>query len=962
MTNLKNKCSSVAIILIASILSAVFLPLAAMSSPAGEGADLPEEQEEPDASEDRTRILSALPYVEKKENEITQFVPIESREDMAINPNSVFIRIQVYICPADAQKYYGSKIYIFKLKPCDEITDIAEALPESNFDVNSREGFSYYSTLLSPNLWNLSSGEIYHKFVAGVKEGGKFVPISDARYISGINCLSNKKEIPPASKTKKGLSIQMLGEARLLGVAHTTVNMFLNDFMSAEPSPNTQTHTYGGEDYYFNIEKIAEYDKKIKYLTNEGINVTAVLLISSHDFEPPAQIGGENGQNPEDLEQNAVAPVAPINYLIHPNALAAAQNGGEKAFYYGINTADEKGVKYFEALMSFIADRYVKGDDGYGRICNIILGSDIGRTSRYNYCGRIDIVSYVKDYMRALRICDAAMRSRFGGSRVYVPFGNWFAAKPEGDGDFVNKQIIDLLCEYSEKEGNFIWNVAVNAYNVDPLNPETWKETEPAGDFSTPVITMKNIEVLCNYLNLEKKEYLPDGENRKVILSCQGFSSGDNSKENQELQAAAFVYAYIKAKYTPDITAFIYHAHVDSKNEVGSLGLWTHADDTTNDPGEKKKIYDVFKYMDTNREADKIEFAKTIIGIEDFSEIAKLYSKDAEPAVMLTEIAGSGLKKTPNQTYIGLFNDARLSGFIGSSNVSKMGMVKYENPDSAIFDKLNMLFAGFSSPARGDFGGISKIYTAEEEALDLQGEKYVGVNLRIDTLAKMPDDFKIQLILIMESDSALSKPKAANETGGPSAAGQNSANATGALKVFEGLAYISPNKDESVYFDISSWEYKSEIKKIKLLVNPYYASPGGDLPDGGESGESAGKYDFNLYVRSIVSAHDSSISVFQGILIFLLVLILIVVGGYGALYVRARIIKKKRREARELQRKLAREAVAAGRTPPRPPRGSPAPQRGAGHEFQGQHKPNQQQQPPKGKNPGSHDYGGKQGR
>ncbi|MCL2815922.1 MAG: DUF5722 domain-containing protein, partial [Oscillospiraceae bacterium] len=770
MANLKNRHRYIAAVMAAVVFAALFLPLAGLSAPAEDG-DPGDQEEQPPLPEDKTRILSATVFVEKKENEITQVVPVESREDMAVNPGFVYVRLQVYVSPEDAKKYYGSKIYIFKLKPHEEITDIADALPETNFDVNSSEGFSYNSTLLAPNLSNLASGEMYHKFVAGAKEGDKFVPISDAQYITNINCLSNKREIPPVSKTKKGLCVQMLGEARLLGVGYTTVNMFLNDFMAAEPSANTETHTYGGEDFYFNIEKIAEYDKKIKYLTNEGINVTAVLLLSARDFEAPAQKGeeagpeGETGPDAEGFVKSG-EPLDPVNCLIHPGALASAQGGGDKAFFYAVNTADEKGVKYFTALMSFIADRYVKDDAGYGRIYNVILGSDVGRTSTYNYCGKIDIVSYVKEYMRALRICDTAMRSRFGGSRVYVPFDNWFATKPEGDGDFVNKQILDLLCEYSEKEGNFIWNVAVKAYNAAPLYPETWRETEPTADFTTPVITMKNIEVLCNYLNLEKKEYLPSGENRKVILSGQGFSSGDNSKENQELQAAAFVYAYIKAKYTPDITAFIYHGHVDHKNEVGSLGLWTHAAETANDPGDKKKIYEVFKYMDTNREAEKIDFAKSIIGVNDFTEIARLYSAEAEPAVILTEIAGGALKKTPNNTNIGLFNDARLSGFIGSSNIAKMGMIKYENPDSEAFNGKYMLFAGFSSPVKGDFGGVTKTYTAEDPAPNLQGEKYVGVKLRVDSPVKLPENYKIQLIFIMESGAASQKAGAANEIGG----------------------------------------------------------------------------------------------------------------------------------------------------------------------------------------------------
>ena len=932
MINIKTltkKYKYLAVITIIAVLFGVFSPFMGVSSAVLDNdtaqSDSSDESGEPEQPDEKTQIKSIIPYVEKMENGAAKNVPIESREDMMLYPNSVYLKGQVYINAEDAQKYNGSLIYIFKLRPYEEITDITEASPVATFDVLSSESFSYGIEMRYINVPDFSSGEIFNKFVAGVKEGDKFVPITDAQYISNINCLSNKKETPPVSKTKKGLAIQMLGEARLLGVGYTTVNMILNDFMASGEGVNTETYVYGNENYYFNIDKIAEYDKKIKYLTNEGINVTAVLLISARAFASSTQAvqDGEE-ENPENYDMSqALVPVDPIEYLIHPNAAASLQNGGDKTFYYGINTTDEKGVKNFEALMSFIADRYVKEDIGYGRIYNVILGNDIGRTTSYNYCGRIDIITYVKDYMRALRICDTAMRSRFGGSRVYAPFDNWFAEKPQGDGDFRNKEIIDLLCDYSVKEGNFIWNVAVKAYNADFLNPECWKETIPVNDFSTPIITMKNIEVLCNYINLEKKNSLPNGELRKVMLSDQGFSSGDNSEENRELQAAAFVYAYLKAKYIPDITAFIYHGHVDNKNEIGSLGLWTNAPDTINDPGEKKIIYNVFKYMDTNREAEKIEFAKAIIGIEDFTEITRLYSKDTEPAVILKEVAGETLKSTPNSTYIGLFNDARLSGFMGSSNISKMSRITYNNPDSEKFNSKSVLFAGFSTPVKGDFGGIFKIFTPED-ALNLKDEKYIGVNLRIDTTIEMPKDQMIQLILIIESEPSPQISGTGNETGGPSASGQSTVglnNAAKTISVFEGLANISPNKDETIYFDISSWNDKTDIKKIKILVNPYInnLSPNSYSPNplsqsDAENSDIAGKYDFNLYIYSIVSAHISRMSIFQTFLIVFLIIIFIVVGGYGALYIRARIIKKKRRQMREreLQRRRAQAAAARG--------------------------------------------------
>ncbi|MCL2774098.1 MAG: DUF5722 domain-containing protein [Oscillospiraceae bacterium] len=901
--------------------------------------------------EDKTQIKSVIPYVEKKENEVTQNVPIESKDDITNYPTTVSLTVQVYVSAADASKYYGQSLYIFKLKPYEEITDVAGKDPAAHFDVNSSDSFTY-NVSLYVDLSNLNNGEIYNKFVAAAKDGDSYVPLSDAQYISNINCLSNKRETPPVSKTKKGLStIQMLGEASLLGVGYTTVKMTVNDFMSPGPTANTETYVFNGENFYFNIDKISDYDKKIKYFTNEGINVTAVIIISADGYlqslqaNQPNQPNGSSGNdaNP-DSNSDAGAPVNPVEALIHPNALASLQNNNNsiKPYYCGVNSTNEDGFKYFAALMSFIADRYVKPEDsGYGRIYNIILGDQIDRSTMYNYCGQIDIVQYVKDYLRALRICDTAIRSRFGGSRVYVPFDNWFASKPDGDNDYISKEIIDLLCDYSQKEGNFIWDVAFHAYNANISSPQCWLETSPTNGYETPIITMKNIQVLCDYLNLEKKDYLPNGETRKVMLSDQGFSSVDNSKENMDLQAAAFVYAYLKAKYIPDITAFIYHGQVDSTNESGKFGLWTNEPDTVNDPGVKKKIYDVFKYMDTNREAEQIAFAKPILGIKDFTEIVPLYSENTEPAVVLKEVAGKSLKpNSMTNSNIGRFSKTDLSGFIGSANISDLSLTtQYSNPDSK-WNGYNMLFAGFIAPKKGDFGGILKIYADTDPIENLKGEKYVGVNLRIDTDISLPPDQKIQLILTLEGDAGDSGAfgTSASETStGTIVSALSSASPAKTLDIYEGMININPNEDTTVYFDISQWDGRVNIKKIKLLVNPYsnssvqniYSTSNADAaaqdstdPSGSgiadisslNSSDSTGKnYDFKLYVYSIVSSHNSKASFIQAFLTGIVVIVCLLAAAYAALYIRARVLRERHRRERELLRKRRARAAAQGR-------------------------------------------------
>ena len=900
---------------------------------------------------EKSRILSILPYVEITENGVAQPVPINSREDARANPNTTFLMIKLVIDNQDAQKYYGEALYIFKLKPHQDTADLSEEMRYINFIVQEDRFFEYSIKFLT-DLSNLNNGEIYSKFVIAARTGNnEYTPISEARYIDNINCLSNRKDTPPVSLTKKGLAVQMTGEASLLGVEHTTVKIFMNEFMSFEENSNTEIYFYEGESFYFNINKISEYDRLIKNFTNDGIKVTAILLLGAERElreSRGSHIGDENDE--EDGERdNLPSPTSPAHYFIHPNALEnPLTDPNAPTLFYGINTVTETGIKYFSALMSFIADRYIREDTGYGRIYNIILGDEIGRSARANNCGQLGLEQYIRDYLIALRICDIAARSRFGGSRVYIPLDNRFASRPSGESGYNNKAIIDLLYELSEAEGNFPWNIAFHAYNYDRSISEIWRESEPTDDYSTPVITLKNINILCDYLNIEKEASLPDGERKKVMLAEQGFSSGEaaSTEEKMNAQAAAYVYAYIKIRDLPDITAFIYHRHVDSDSEPYSYGLWTRFADSVNEPRRKKKIYDVFKYMETNKEAEHIEFAKDIIGIESFNEISADYSNEREPPVNLLEVAVTSVKSRLSNINISRFNRADLNGFIGTSNTAFMNIVKYSG-ESRIFGRnQNSLLIGFNRTAQGDYGGILKSYSSAEP-LDISESRYIGMTVRIDT--DIENIETVPLLLILEGEFV----NTANEGNVRSTQPQNDSSVitsgvvqtaaaldtdetSKSIGIFEGAANIPPNEDVTVYFELKDFKESGKINKIKLLINPYYSHSGVQSSASGflntaanrdtdtdraendddkisDSSEVA-QYDFNLYVYNIVRASPSSMSVIRVILTIIIILIVIVLGGFGALVIRARIITYQRRKKRAEQRR--RRQQRQSQTPP----------------------------------------------
>ncbi|HHY81678.1 MAG TPA: hypothetical protein GX505_03235 [Clostridiales bacterium] len=160
--------------------------------------------------------------------------------------------------------------------------------------------------------------------------------------------------------------------------------------------------------------------------------------------------------------------------------------------------------------------------------------------------------------------------------------------------------------------------MAYHPYPDNIFRADFWNDKTAWYDFNTGKITFKNIEVLSQYLSQE--EYLFNGRLRHIILSEQVFHSDEN-EESEKLQAAAYCLAYRKIAKTPGIDAFILHAHVDNRDEFGlNLGLWRRDKNSEipNAPGTPKPIYEVFRLIDTPCHEKICEFAREIVGEENW--------------------------------------------------------------------------------------------------------------------------------------------------------------------------------------------------------------------------------------------------------------------------------------------------------------------------------------------------------
>lgn len=468
--------------------------------------------------------------------------------------------------------------YLFEEKAYQSALTGSEYIIEDQKDVE---------LTFSVNLnYNTASSRLFSKFVVAVKKNGSFLAITKPHYITNPEAIAKYNLSFGNTTSKKGLLVdpEKLQSSELddLGVKHAAYNIPLSRILGQTTSEHYPTvyYTYNGRNYAFNGQIIAEYDYIFTSLTNRGITTTAIIL-------------NDRSAHPE---------------LIHPKA----RSGGH-APYFAFNAADEDGMECIAAVASFLASRY--SGTGHGKVVNWVIGNEINARSEWNYIEHMDTASYVDEYARAFRVFYNAILSINGSARVYISLDQQWGKSLYSNNGYGSKAILDEFNRNLKEEGNIDWGLAQHPYNYPLTSAKAWSSGASVQEGeNTPVITIKNLHVLTNYL--QKPEMLTeDGEVRHLILSEMGYTSS----QGQELQAASFVYAYKVIEANQYVDSMLFSRETDAPSEVSqglALGICTLG-------GGRKSIYEAYKYVDTPESARYTDFALKVIGISNWNEVIK---------------------------------------------------------------------------------------------------------------------------------------------------------------------------------------------------------------------------------------------------------------------------------------------------------------------------------------------------
>ena len=512
-------------------------------------------------------------------------------ERAVVSEDGTVLTVSATLSEETAAKY--DRVYLFRVTPdsssIERLTPVAEAV--------STPGQVVFS--VSYDLTD-HTAPLYGYVLGGKEENGSYLALSEPIYAENFTKFAHNTSPYPEFSSKKGLMVQYIADAQLLGVKHSIVPVYFNDLVT-EDEEDAVTFLYGGIKYYLDADALATLDYRVKSLSDAGIHVYMNFLLS-YDASAP-------------------------DILYYPKA------EGYAGRLCAPNVSSPEGVRCFAAVMHFLAERYSMPEGDYGFCGSYILGYEINEEGESHQASLASFQSYLASCEAYLRTAHASIRSAYNNARLYLSFSNRWNL-PDGETEEYLFGACDLLTALASSCADISFGVAVNPYPSSLSLGDYWHDEKATDELTTEYLTMKNLSVLTDYLTTEALLY--EGQPRSVVVAEFGVS-GKLGEESEMLQAAAYAYAYDTVLGNERVEAFLWHRHVDHESETDLYyGLYSSSE-LLLDPAEPKLLYDVFSVIDTD---DAEAILESLLPLLPVSELTLLSdSESAERTVV--SVAGS---------------------------------------------------------------------------------------------------------------------------------------------------------------------------------------------------------------------------------------------------------------------------------------------------------------------------------
>ncbi len=477
-----------------------------------------------------------------------------------------------------------------EVRPYEDLVQInkfqeGEVLNSQNFSVEierfvSTRGFNY-DRLLS-------------KWVIVKKGTSTDEIVSHAHYADKIY---SAQEMPSARLNgKKGLGGFAVNrgfteDLDKLQISSVTVNISFTSFMYLQSRANTIAHTYGGQTYYFDKNYVNDLDQTMKKAMEKNITVAAIILVQKASECADSQIG---------------------ELLQYPTYTT-------EGIFTMPDMTTSAGLNCYAAALDFLASRYNRQDNAYGRIHYWIMHNEVDAGITWTNMGEKPLAVYTDTYIKSMRLCCNIARKYNASSEVLASFTHSWT-EPVEPRFYSTVDMLEFLLQSCAAEGDFQWGLAYHSYPEDLNEPKTWNDAKATFSMGTPLVTFKNLEVLDTWIKKAGNKF--QGEIKRTLwLSENGANSRTYSETDLKEQAAGLAYAWKKIKVLDGIDAIQWHNWIDNRNEFGlRIGLRRFPDDES-EPGGEKPVWYVYQAAGTEQEEAVFDEYKSVIGVRDWAEI-----------------------------------------------------------------------------------------------------------------------------------------------------------------------------------------------------------------------------------------------------------------------------------------------------------------------------------------------------
>ena len=260
-------------------------------------------------------------------------------------------------------------------------------------------------------------------------------------------------------------------------------------------------------------------------------------------------------------------------------------------------------------------------------VSNWTLGNEVNSCNVWNYSGNMSLNDNVANYAEAFRLLYQGVKRTASNSRVFISLDHCWNKAEAG---FSGKAYLDAFASYMNANAPTLqWNINYHPYSQPLTRNAFWSDNgNTVSNVNTAYISMKNIQVLTDYVGTLESRYGKAQGSVRVIIGELGYSARSGQQE-ENTPAAALGYGYYIAMFNSRIDAYIVRAYVDDAAEIAS-GLYLGMFDRSY---HQKKSYNVYKHLDTDESLAYMNLYLSTVGISSWSDVIPGFNADALPAV-----------------------------------------------------------------------------------------------------------------------------------------------------------------------------------------------------------------------------------------------------------------------------------------------------------------------------------------